>query len=117
MKVKFDIIIDKYIDKRDTALVGRDNGEKCVKIIEENIGNLIEIGNNYEKVNIIIPKRIITMNKSFFLGMFENIVKSYGKKAFEDKYIFTASDYICSKISKYVDYALMTTSVRDIIDA
>lgn len=109
------IKIDKYTSPQATALVGRANGEKFLVTVENDLGNILEMGRNYENVEIIIPKRIITMNKSFFLGMFENTIKAYGKNEFLKIYIFTASEYIKSKLSNYCDYALLTSSAEDIL--
>ena len=64
-----------------------------------------------------MPKRIVVINKSFFLGMLETRVISLGKEGFLYKYRFDASDYIVSRVPKYVDAALLQASMKEILSA
>jgi hypothetical protein len=108
--------LHKFTSNKDTALVGRKNGENFLKTLEEGIGTLAENEGKFDKINIFVPKRIVVINKSFFLGLFETRVISLGKEGFLNKYNFDASDYILKKIPKYVDTALLEASMEDILN-
>ena len=80
-----EIRIDEYIDKKETALVGRANGEGCLEKIEKVEGSLVSLEKNNTKIIFYVPKRIL-------------------------------SEYITSKIPKYIDDALRRSSMKDILD-
>ncbi len=113
---KYNLDINKYIEPQATALVGRPNGEKLLQTLRENGIILKEIEEKYDKIVFSIPKRIIIVNKSFFLGLFETRVQELGKKTFLDKYEFNTSDFIKKHFEgKYVDAALLTNSTSEIL--
>jgi hypothetical protein len=104
------------ISDKDTALVGRDYGKAFRKSLETEHGKLAELEKSTDMpIKFIIPRTIITMNKSFFLGAFADRIISIGKESFLQKYDFTSSAYINSKLEDYIEYALKTTSMADII--
>lgn len=109
------ISLNDFISERDTALVGRDYGKTLLTEITKKIGSLEKLHNNYDKIHIVIPKRIITMNKSFFLGFLEEEIKNLGKEQFLNKYVFEASEYIVSKVPSYADSALLSASMKEIL--
>lgn len=111
------IQFNDYISIKDTALVGRDYAKKMHTDVLAKIGSLSELENKYDTIYIVIPKRIVTMNKSFFLGFFEERIMAIGKEKFLNKYIFDASEYIVNKISPYAESALLSASMKDILDA
>ena len=111
-----EIRIDEYIDKKETALVGRANGEGCLEKIEKVEGSLVSLEKNNTKIIFYVPKRILTINKSFFLGIIGLRICALGKEVFQEKYQFVASEYITSKIPKYIDDALRRSSMKDILD-
>ena len=90
----------------ETALVGRDNGKTIYNSLKFKLENndltFGELENNYGKIIIIIPEHIITINKSFFHGMFAPIILRLGKKVFSDKYKFVASYFVCEKIQSLI---------------
>lgn len=110
------IKLSDYINNQYTALVGRDNGERLMNKLKKNKINLDSWEDKSEKIIIKIPKHIITINKSFFLGMFEIRIQKLGKADFKSKYEFEASDHIKDKINRYVDTALLTASMSQILD-
>ncbi len=115
MTDKFELILDKFINQKETALVGRNNGECCVAQIQDLLGNLSDLESQHDVILVVAPKRIVTINKSFFLGMFELRIFELGKDRFLSKYEFNASEYILKKIPRYVDDALRSSSMRDIL--
>ena len=112
----FSIDLNKFIEQKATALVGRPNGEKLLKSLKENGILLKEIEVKYDKIIFVIPNRIIIVNKSFFLGLFETRVQELGKEKFLDKYVFSTSDFIKKQFEeKYIDAALLTNSTEEIL--
>jgi hypothetical protein len=114
-----DIIIDleKYIHQRESALVGRPNGEMLLSRLKRE--NLIfkELEKRHGSIVIKIPQRIVTINKSYFLGFMETRIQELGKDAFIEKYLFDASEHIKEKIyNSYIDAALLEASQREILN-
>lgn len=116
MSNPFKLDLSKYINKNYTALVGRESGESIYEKIKNDKKELSVIEGKYSEIIILIPKRIITINKSFFLGFFETRVQELGKEAFIEKYNFETSDHIKKKIAKYIDTALLSASMKEIIN-
>jgi hypothetical protein len=104
------------IDKRETALVGREHGEETLKLLKKKNIILKNIEEGYVHILVEIPSKIITINKSFFLGLFETRIQELGKEKFEDTYIFNASEHIVNKIKKHIDAALLNATQKEIIN-
>lgn len=66
---------------KSMVFTGRDRG-----IDIRNRSRLDEIASQYEKVIIIIPSDIMSINPSFFEELFRNVVTKLGKDGFEDKF-------------------------------
>lgn len=94
------INLTDYIDNNLTALVGRKHGE-CIHDVYPIPFETLE--KKFDKIIIIIPQQIITINKSFFEGLFKDRVQALGKFHFKNKYQFKTTNHIKEKISKYID--------------
>jgi len=116
MDNKFDLDLKEIINKNETALVGREHGEETLKQLKQKKVILKELEEKYENILVKIPKKIITINKSFFLGLFETRIQELGKEKFEKQYIFETSDHIIVKIKKHVDAALLCATQEEIIN-
>lgn len=78
------INLKDYIEPRDsTSLSGRPLGLK----VRENI-KLDYLEENYDTINIVIPKTITVINPSYFLGLFGSSVRKLKYEGFKDKYVF-----------------------------
>ena len=102
------IDITKKMEKRDdfVAISGRDFGTKQKK--ELGIDEAIE---NNDKVIIRVPKSIYSISSSFFLGMFGDLVRKYGKKEFMRKVSFDCENRtVDSNISDGIFDALNTSA-------
>jgi hypothetical protein len=105
-----------FINEAETALVGRENGRNLRvtlrnrKIILENL----ETAN--DKIKVVIPPHIVSMNRSFFLGAFADRARALGKQGFINKYNFDTSEHIGNKIKDHIDYAIKNASPEDILD-
>ena len=86
MPEKLEVRLDEFIDPKESALVGRDNGEACLAKVESTCGLLNILEEENTQINFIVPNRIVTINKSFFLGMFELRICALGKEPFIEKY-------------------------------
>jgi hypothetical protein len=104
------------IDKRETALVGREHGEETLKLLKQKKVILKNIEEEYEHISVEIPSKIVTINKSFFLGLFETRIQELEKEKFENKYIFIASEHIVNKIKKHIDAALLNATQKEIVN-
>lgn len=116
MEKKKVISLKDFIPKGETSLVGRENGHiYCNKLIEAGI-NFEEIEKQFEDVIIEIPNSIMSMNKSFFLGIWADRVCALGEEQFIKKYIFETSDHIKNKIKKHIKAALLEATQEDILN-
>jgi hypothetical protein len=52
------------------------------------------------QVEIIVPTHIISLNSSFFLGLFAQSVQSLGPEGFDEKYVFRAIPEIWEDIEE-----------------
>ncbi len=82
-------------------LSGRTKGEKV-----RSKYNLDVADTNDEKVNVIIPPRIWSINTSFFLGCFGKSVRFLGEKKFREKYIFDCDNELHTNIEDGISRAL-----------
>jgi hypothetical protein len=114
--MNYRIELDKYIHIKETALIGRNNGEYILKTIEKDGIDLSKLESTNEKIIINIPDRIISINKSYFLGLFETIIQRLGKEQFLLKYEFETTNHIKEKIKRHVDSAILKASQGDILD-
>ena len=100
--------ISTLIEPGFRALTGRDNGNKSFSIASEKY-KLEELEKNNQEIIIIIPEKIVTMNRSFFLGFFEIIIERLGKAKFESIYKFKCSKHINDKLPGYIMSAILKT--------
>jgi len=111
------IELSRFLASNEKALVGRDNGESYKKKLAAAGYDIDVLEKAADKTVLIIPAEILTMNKSFFLGLFELAVQHLGAAGFSQKFEIRASDYIVEKIPDYVQAALLRASQRDILGA
>lgn len=113
----FVISLEDYIGKEEKALVGRENGKELIaKLASKRAISLPSLEEVNELITIEIPNRVITMNRSYFLGAFSERVQALGKAEFERRYVFDASDYIKDKIKSHIDYALKGSTQSEILN-
>ncbi len=80
------------------------------KSLRNNLG-LNDIDQNNIPVIINIPTQILSLNSSFFYGLFEDSLNLLGPETFKEKYIFKSSKAIRRDINFNVDsWAAGTTS-------
>jgi len=115
MENEFELNLANILDERETALVGREHGEEVLKLLKEKKYILKELEEKYEQILIEIPKKIVTINKSFFLGLFETRIQEMGKEKFENKYVFKTSEHIVEKIKKHINAALLNATQKEIV--
>lgn len=106
----------KQFLSQENALVGRANGEALQSKLIKAGYEFVKMETDYEQIKIVIPEKIVTINKSYFLGLFETVVQRLGRNAFLDKYVFVSNEYILSKIRMHVEAALLKASPGDILD-
>jgi hypothetical protein len=100
-------IIDfqKFRSAESKVFSGRDRG----KVVRDQI-NFDELIKSTKKVEIRIPSDVYTVNTSFFLGLFGNIVRKLGELVFREKFIFVCEPSILDDINEGIDRALKENS-------
>lgn len=90
--------MNKIVHKRETALIGRKNGENALEKLKKEGTDLCLLEKEYDKIIISVPEHVVSINQSYFLGMFETSIERLGKTGFLLKYEFKASDHIRKKV-------------------
>lgn len=65
------------------VFTGRDRGEDV-----RNASKIDSIEAKYDRVKIIIPNQVFSINPSFFEELFINVVSKLGKEKFRSKFVF-----------------------------
>ncbi|MBP3597555.1 MAG: hypothetical protein J6J60_09240 [Clostridia bacterium] len=94
------IDLKEYIENKK-VLSGREKGKNLrlrLKIDEED--------NKEETVEINIPKEVFAFNSSYFLGLFGESVRKFGKDKFLEKYKFICTNIIMLNILDGIEDAL-----------
>ena len=110
------IDLQKYIPDGETSLVGRDNGLRYAERLVKDGILFASLENQFNKIVIDIPPFIVSMNKSFFLGIWAERVKELGETKFKEKYLFNTSEHIRQKILKGIQAALLDATQEDILN-
>lgn len=88
------INLKDFLPKESLVLSGREFGKDVRRQCEFD-----RIDDNKEiSVTIVIPQNIISLNSSFFWGLFTESVKKLGEDEFIKKYKFECSDIIRKSI-------------------
>lgn len=98
----------KFKNPNSKVLSGRKEGKEFRDKID-----LDNIDKNSDVVNVIFPDDIISLNSSFFLGLFGPSVRYLGKEKFEQKYTFTCPDFIINSINDGIERALKTSNALE----
>lgn len=113
---EYSMELKNYISNEETALVGRDNGRNLRNVLSSKGIDLAHLETIHEKINIVIPEHIVSMNRSFFLGAFADRAKILGKTEFTKKYYFVTSDHIQKKIEDHIEYAIKNATAEEILN-
>lgn len=93
--------MDNYRTKGSRVFSGRDRGYSLRKKLK-----LDEVDCAKENIEIIIPEDIISLNSSFFLGLFGKSVRTLGRSEFRSKYNFVCNEFIKKNIYDAIERAL-----------
>lgn len=113
---EYSMDLKDYINAAETALVGRENGRTLRTALNTRGVNLESLENSHDKIKVIIPEHIVSMNRSFFLGAFADRARALGKIGFINKYCFMTSEHIQNKIEDHVDYAIKNATPEEILN-
>jgi len=72
-----------FLTKNSIVLSGRDKGIRVREMLRLDTEDKAS-----DPVRILVPKDIVSLNSSFFLGLFANSVRSLGDLNFDSKYHF-----------------------------
>lgn len=98
----------KFKNPSSKVLSGRKEG----KDLRDKL-TLDTVDYNSEVINVNFPDDIISLNSSFFLGLFGPSVRNLGKEEFEKKYIFNCPKFIISSINDGIERALKTSKALE----
>jgi len=59
-----------------------------------------------EQITVKIPLNVVSLNSSFFLGLFADSVQALGEDGFRKKYVFEARPEIFKDINQGIEQAL-----------
>src|ERR1035437_97205 len=102
-----DKTIDLGVYRTPQAIVlsGRSRGESIRQKLELN-----DEGKKPTEVQIIVPEDILSLNSSFFLGLFDKSIQNLGVATFEEKYHFVCTPLIQEDFEKGKKEAINTSS-------
>ncbi|MDU0329399.1 hypothetical protein RW092_04180 [Paenibacillus sp. 3LSP] len=96
-------------NSKSRVFSGRDRGEIArAKLDLDHEDNLTE-----DIVTIVFPDDTISLNSSFFLGLFGKSVRKLGEQGFEKKYQFRCSESILKSVKDGIQRALKTSGPLD----
>jgi hypothetical protein len=87
------------------VLSGRPMGEELAKKLK-----LSELEEGNDVITVKIPFNIVSLNSSFFLGLFAASVRKLGEVAFKAKYHFEARPPVLRDIEDGISQALNTAN-------
>lgn len=86
---------------------GRDRGKKVRDAMDlDNLDKDKDL-----EITIKVPQDTISMNTSFFLGLFGDSVRTFGESAFKSRFSFSAETAILNSVEQGIERALKETSV------
>jgi hypothetical protein len=101
--------LDKARTSKDARVfAGRDRGGHWRSEFK-----LDEIDNGTDAVDVEIPGDVISVNISFFLGMFGKSVRTLGTERFRQRYQFHCNEDLLPLIDLGVEQALKTSSALE----
>ena len=89
MSVSKTIDLGNYRDGGTTVLSGRPKGADLRKTLDLSRTDL-----DPEPVEVVVPRDILSLNSSFFLGLFGESIRRLGLDGFASKYIFNCAPAI-----------------------
>jgi hypothetical protein len=88
------------------VLSGRERGFECREQF-----NLERVDATPDRVLVLIPKDIYSLNTSFFLGLFGDSVRRFGRDGFLAKYRFDCDEVHRETINYGIDRALKGATI------
>jgi hypothetical protein len=98
--------MNKYRSENSRVFSGRDRG----KSVRAQLG-LDEFDKNEEVAEFTFPVDILSINNSFFIGMFGLSVKNLGRVRFIQKYKFFGDEVLLENIEEGIERSLRVRSV------
>ena len=94
--------LDKHRTHKARVYSGRSKGEALRK--QYDLDNFDFSGNN--KIEVIVPSDVVSINESFFLGFFGSVVRRIGKDQFIDLCKFVGNEVVLEDITIGIELAL-----------
>lgn len=98
--------LHQFLRKKERVLSGRERGREVRKIAK-----LEEMERSGEKIIVMVPKEVYSLNASFFLGLFGPSIRSMGEKEFRARYEFVCDPLIRRNIDDGISHALKESDV------
>lgn len=99
------IDLTKYAGREEIVLSGRPKGEE----LRRKLG-LEEKEQQADIITIIVPQHVVSLNSSFFLGLFTDSVRRFGEEGFRSKYSFHCRPVLLKDIEAGIHQALNTSN-------
>lgn len=92
------INLEDYKQGKSKLFAKRDYGNE----VRNNL-NLTKLEQDYDIIEIEIPYSTLSVNTSFFLGLFEESINTLGVENFKEKYRFNCSEIVKISIKGNLD--------------
>lgn len=98
------IELDRFRSKGVRVFAGRERGKEVRRVADLNA-----LDNTSSPVNVYVPLDTLSVNGSFFLGLFGHSIRRLGESGFREHYTFSGKN-IERTVSECIEEALNTTS-------
>jgi hypothetical protein len=88
------------------VLSGRPKGEKIRADLRLDAADALPA----ETIEVSVPQEVVSMNSSFFLGLFGPSVRKLGATQFQQKYIFKAREAVLNDVTRGIRDALESSN-------
>ena len=102
----FKIDLGQFKSEESHVFTGRRRGEAVRAELD-----LRKLEQEYERIEVIVPGDTISINNSFFLGLFGESIRDLQEGGFRQKYAFKTNDVIKENIEQGIRIAVKESSV------
>ena len=99
------IDLSKYAGQEEIVLSGRPKGEELRRKLD-----LAGKETQADVIKIIVPQHVVSLNSSFFLGLFTDSVRRFGEEGFRSKYCFECRPILMRDIEAGIHQAHNTSN-------
>jgi hypothetical protein len=107
-EILMEIDLRRFRKQGSKVFSGRQEGKKARIELK-----LDEVEAKNQKISIIIPDDTLSINSSFFLGLFGDSIRKFGENDFKVKYDFKCKDVLKRSVQDGIKRALKSSNPLD----